>query len=114
MNSGSSKLPWTSIIFYGTSASGQRGVVIGRGVVSSKDANGCSGRGVRKRVIVARAVSKPLGAGGVGRRASVIGPARPDVNNGVARRSGIDSGCVNAKRCQLTQKRRARASAQHP
>jgi hypothetical protein len=75
LNSGSSKLPWTSIIFYGTSASDQRVVIIGPGVVFSKDANGRSGRGVRKHVIAAKVVSKRLDAGVVGKRASDI--ARP-------------------------------------
>ena len=82
LNSGSNKLPWTSIIFYVTSASGQRVVDIGPGVVCSRDANGCSGRGVRKRAIAAKVVSKRLGAGGVGRRASVIEAAIAVVRGG--------------------------------
>jgi hypothetical protein len=113
LNSGSRKLPWTSIIFYGTSASGQRVVIIGRGVVFSKDANGRSGHGVRKHVIAAKVVSKQLDAGGVGKRASGI--ARPTkVGSGDAtRRSGIGNGGASGKWRQLTRSRCARASAQH-
>jgi hypothetical protein len=113
LNSGSSKLPWTNIIFYGTSASGQRAVIIGPGVVCSRDANGCSGRGVRKHAIAAKVVSKRLGAGGVGKRAGVIEPAILDASDGATRLSGIGSGCVNAKRRQLPWNGRTRASAQH-
>jgi hypothetical protein len=114
LNSGSSKLPWTNIIFYGTSASGQRAVIIGPGVVCSRDANGGSGRGVRKHDIAAKVVSERLGAGGVGKRAGVIEPAILDASDGVTRRSGIGSGCANAKRRQLPWNCRTRASAQHP
>jgi hypothetical protein len=114
LNSGSSKLPWTSIILYGTLASGQRAVIIGLGVVCSKDANGCSGRGVHKHAIAAKIVSKRLGAGGVGKRASVIGPALTGVRDGATRRNGIGSGGASGKWRQLTQSRCARASAQHP
>jgi len=85
-----------------TSASGQRGVVIGPGVVCSRDANGCSGRGVRKRAIAAKVVRKQLGAGEVGSRASVIEPAILDASGGVTRRGGIGSGCANDKPRQLT------------
>jgi hypothetical protein len=113
LNSGSSKLPWTSIIFYGTSASGQRVVIIGPGVVCSRDANGCSGRGVRKRAIAAKVVSKRLGAGDVGRRVSAIEPAIRGVSDGGTKRGGIGNGCVSGKRRQLTRIRCARASAQH-
>src|SRR6266404_525889 len=72
LNSGSNELPWTRVILSVTSASGQRAVVIGPGVVCSKDANGCSGRGVRKHVIAAKVVRKRLDASGVGKRASSI------------------------------------------
>jgi hypothetical protein len=113
LNSGSSKLPWTSIIFYGTSASGQSVVIIGPGVVCSRDANGRSGRGVRKHDIAAKVVSKRLGAGGVGRRVSVIEPAILDASGGVTRRAGIGSGCANVQRRQLSWNCRTRASAQH-
>ena len=58
---------------FGTSANGQRVVIIDPGVVCSRDVNGCSGRGVRKRATAAQVVSKRLGAGGAGRRASGIG-----------------------------------------
>jgi len=113
LNSGSNKLPWTSIIFHVTSASGQRAVIVGPGVVCSRDANGCSGRGVRKHAIAVKVVSKRHGAGGVGKRASVIARPTKVWSGDVTRRSGIGSGCVNAKRRrQLTWQRRARASAQ--
>jgi hypothetical protein len=113
LNSGSSKLPWTSIIFYGTLASGQRAVIIGPDVVCSRDANGYSGRGVRKHAIAAKVVSKRLGAGGVGRRASVIEPAIAGVRGGATRRGDIGSGGASGKPRQLTRSRCARASAQH-
>jgi hypothetical protein len=113
LNSGSSKLPWTSIIFYGTLASGQRAVIIGPGVVCSRDASSCSGRGVRKHDIAAKVVSKRHGAGGVGKRAGVIEPAILGASGGATRRGGIGSGCANAKRRQLPWNRRTRASAQH-
>ena len=76
LNSGSNRLPWTRVIFFGTSASGQRAVIIGPGVVCSRAANGCSGRGIRERTIAVKRVSKRLGVGGVGRRASGIGRPR--------------------------------------
>jgi hypothetical protein len=44
LTSGRSNLPWTNSIFHSTSASVQRAVVIGPGVVCSRDANGRSGR----------------------------------------------------------------------
>ena len=97
----------------GTSASGQRAVVIGPGVVCSRDANGCSGRDVRKRVIAVKGVAERLGSGGAGRRASAIEPRSTGVNGGVNSRSGIGSVCVSGKPRQLTWIRRARASAQH-
>jgi len=112
LNSGSSKLPWTSIIFYGTLASGQRAVIIGPGVVCSRDASGCSGRGVRKRVIAAKVVSKRLGVGGVVRRASGIARPTKVRSGGGIKVGGIDSGGVSDKSRQLTRQRRARASAQ--
>jgi len=91
---------------------GQRVALIGRGVVCSRDANDHSGRGVRKRAIAAKVVSKQLGAGGVGRRASGIAPAILGASGGAPNRGGIGSGCVNGKSRQLTQSRCARASAQ--
>jgi hypothetical protein len=113
LNSGSSKLPWTSIIFHGTSASGQRVVIIGPGVVFSKDAKGRSGRGVRKHGIAAKVVSKRLGAGVGGGRVSAIEPAIVDASDVATRRGGIGSGCANAKWRQLPWNCRTRASAQH-
>jgi hypothetical protein len=113
LNSGSKRLPWTRVILSVTSASGQRAVIIGSGVVCSRDANGCSGRGVRKRAIAAKVVRKQLGAGGVGRRASAIEPGILDASGGATRRGGIGSGCANGKPRQLTWICRARASAQH-
>jgi len=113
LNSGSSKLPWTSIIFHVPSASVQRAVIIGPGVVCSKDASGRSGRVVRKRAIAAKVVSKRLGAGGVGKRASGIARPTKVWSGGATRRGGIGSGVASGKPSQLTRKRCARASAQH-
>jgi hypothetical protein len=112
LNSGSNRLPWTEVILFVRSASGQGAVIIGPGVVCSRDANGCSGRGVRKHDIAAKVVSKLLGAGGVGSRASAIEPAILGASDGATRRGGIGSGCANAKPRQLTWICRARASAQ--
>ena len=113
LNSGSNRLPWTEVILFVPTASGQRAVIIGPGVVCSRDANGCSGRGVRKHDIAAKVVSKRLGAGGVGKRAGVIEPAILDASAGATRRGGIGSGCANAKRRQLPWHCRTRASALH-
>lgn len=112
LNSGSSKLPWTNIILYGTLGRGQRVVIIGPGVVFSKDATGRSGRGVRKHVIAAKVVSKRLDAGGVGKRASGIARPTKVWSGDAIRRSGIGSGGASGKRRQLTRSRCARASAQ--
>jgi hypothetical protein len=113
LNSGSGKLPWTSIEFHGTSAIGQRVVIIGRGVVFSKDANGRSGRGVHKHVIAATVVSKRLDAGVVGKRASGIAQATKVWSGDAFRRNGIGSDGVSDQPRQLMRQRRARASAQH-
>jgi hypothetical protein len=113
LNSGSNRLPWTEVILFVTLASGQRAAIIGPGVVCSKDANACFGRGVRKRAIAAKVVSKPLGAGGVGKRAGVIEPAILDASDGAIRRGGIGSGRMYTKRRQLPWDWRTRASAQH-
>jgi hypothetical protein len=113
LNSGSNRLPWTEVILFVTSASGQRVVIIGLGVVCSRDANGCSGRGVRKHAIAAKVVRKRLGAGGVGRRASVIGRPTRVWSVGGIKVGGIDSDNANGKPRQLTRSRCARASAQH-
>jgi hypothetical protein len=72
LTGGSKELPWTRVILFGTSANGQRVVIIDPGVVYSRDVNGCSGRGVRKHAIAAKVVSKRLGAGVVVGRASGI------------------------------------------
>jgi hypothetical protein len=113
LNSGSNRLPWTEVILFVTSASGQRAVIIGPGVVCSRDANGCSGRGVRKHAIAAKVVRRRLGAGGACKQAGVIEPAILDANDGATSRGGIGSGCVNAKPRQLTWICQTRASAQH-
>ena len=112
LNSGSKRLPWTRVILSVISVSGQRVVIIGPGAVCSKDANGCSGRGVRKHVIAVRCVSKRLGDGVVIVRASGIEAPMLGVNGGGISRVGIGSGSVSGKRHQLTQIHRARASAQ--
>lgn len=97
---------------FGTSASGQRAAIIGLVVVCSKAANGCSGRGVSAHTIAVKRVGKRLGAGGAGRRASAIGPPSRDVSGDGNRAGGIGSGCVSDQIGQLTENRRARASAQ--
>lgn len=112
LNSGSKQLPWTEVILLVTSASGQRVVIIGRGVVCSKDANGSSGRGVRKRVIAVTHVNKRRGVGVVARRASGIERRSMARNAGGNRAGGIASGGANGKSRQLTRIRHARASAQ--
>jgi hypothetical protein len=95
-----------------TSASGQSDPIIGPGVVCSRDANGCSGRGVRKHDIAAKVASKRLGAGGGGKRASGIARPTKVWSGGGTKVGGIGSGCANAKRCQLSWNCRTRASAQ--
>lgn len=112
LNSGSKRLPWTEVIVLVTSARGQRVVIIGRGVVCSRAANGRFGRGVRKRVIAVNPVNRRRVAGGVVKRASGI--ERPSMarNAGGNRASGIARGGGNGKSRQLTRMRRARASAQ--
>jgi len=106
-------LPWTRVIFFGTSASGQRAAIIGRGGVCSRAASGCSGHGVRKRGIAPNRVGEPGGAGGVGRRASGIVRARTASSIGGNNHNAIGNGCVSDGPRQLTRNRRARASAQH-
>jgi hypothetical protein len=113
LNSGSNRLPWTEVILFVTLASGQGFVIIGPGVVCSRDANSCSGRGVRKHAIAAKVVSKRLGAGGAGKRAGVIEPAILDAGDGATKRGGIGSGYASGKRRQLPWHCRTRASAQH-
>jgi hypothetical protein len=111
LTSGSNRLPWTRVIFFGTSANGQRAVIIGPGSVCSRAVNGCSGRGIHERTIAAKHVATRLAAGGAGGRASGIVRPRKANNNDVNSRSAIDSGCASGKRRQLTRMRRARASA---
>ena len=112
LNSGGNYLPWTEVILSVTSASGQRVVHIGPGVVCSRAANGCSGRGVRKRAIAANVVRKQLGVGGLGRRAGAIARPTKVWSGGAIRRDGIGNGCANDQPRQLTRICRARASAQ--
>jgi hypothetical protein len=111
LNSGSKQLPWTIVILFGTSANGQRAVVIGPGVVCSRAVNGCSGRGIHDRTIAVKSVATRLAAGGAGGRASGIVRPRTANNSDANNRSAIESGCARGKRRQLTRMRRARASA---
>jgi hypothetical protein len=113
LTGGSNRLPWTEVILLVPSASGQRAVIIGPGVVCSRDANGRSGRGVRKHVIAAKVVGKQLDAGGVGKRASAIARPTKVWSVDATRRSGIGSGGASGTLRQLTRSRCARASAQH-
>jgi hypothetical protein len=113
LNSGSKWLPWTEVIVFVTSANVQRAVGSGPDVVCSRAVNGCSGRGVRKRAIAARPVSKRLGVGGVGSRASAIAAPIRGVSGGANNPSAINNASANRPRRQLTRRRRARASAQH-
>ena len=111
LHSGSKRLPWTRIIFFVTSDVGQREVGIGRGVVYSRGVNGCSGRGIRVRIIAVKRAGVRPGVGVLGKRASGIGRPRK-ANSGVgSSRSGVGSVCVSGKRRQLTCPGRARASA---
>ena len=112
LNSGSNRLPWTRVIVFVTSASVQRAVDSGPGVVCSRAANGCSGRGVPKRAIAVRRVSKRLGVGGVGSRASAIAAPIRGASAGANNPSAIDSASANRPRRQLRRRRCARASAQ--
>jgi hypothetical protein len=107
-------LPWTRVIFFGTSVSGQRAVIIGPGSVCSKDANGCSGRGIGDPIFAVKHVNRRLDAGSVGRPTrSIVRPRRAG-NAGGNKVNGIDSGNVNGKRRQLTRRCRARVSAYNP
>jgi hypothetical protein len=104
-------LPWTRIIFFITSVSGQKAVGISRDGVCSRAVNGCTGRGIGDRIIAARHVGKRPVDGEGGKRASGIARPRTANNSAVNSRSAIESGCVSGKQRQLTQIRRARASA---
>ena len=114
LNSGSNRLPWTRIIFYGTSTNGQRAVIIGPGVVCSRAVNGCSGPGIHDRTIAVKRVATRRAIGDAGGRANSIARPRTASNNAVNSRNAIESGRVRgSKRRQLTRIRRARASALH-
>ena len=95
MNNGSSTLPWTRVIFFPTSTGGQRVALIGPDGACSRVASGCSGRGVRKRAIAPKRVGVRGGAGGVGRRASGIVPARTASSIGSNNHDVIGNGCVS-------------------
>jgi hypothetical protein len=96
LNSGSKWLPWTEVIVFVTSANVQRAVGSGGpGVVCSRVANGCSGRGVPKRAIAVRPVSKRLGVGGGGSRASAIAAPMRGASGGANNPSAIDSASAN-------------------
>jgi hypothetical protein len=106
-------LPWTRVIFFGTSASGQRAATsIGPGGVCSRAASGCSGRDVRKRAIAPKCVGAPANAGGVGGRARSTVRAPTASSNGGNNHGGIGNGCASDAERQLRRRRRARASAQ--
>jgi hypothetical protein len=111
LNSGSNRLPWTRVIFYGTSANGQRAVIIGPGVVCSRAVNGCSGHGIGGRTIAENRVATRLGTGSVGEQASSIARPRMASSSGASSRNAIESECVSGKQRQLTRICRARASA---
>ena len=105
-------LPWTTVIFFGTSASGQRAAIIDRDDVCSRAASGSSGRGVHKRGIAPNRVGTLGGVGGVGGLASSIVPARTASSIGGNNPDAIGNGSVSDGQRQLTRSRRARASAQ--
>ena len=104
--------PWTEITSFGTSANGQRAVIIiGRGVVCSRGVNGRSGHGIHDHTIAVKTVATRLATGGAGGRASSIGRPRTASNTDANSRSDIESVCASGKQRQLTRSRRARASA---
>jgi hypothetical protein len=112
LNSGSNRLPWTRVIFFGTSANGQRAVItIGPGVVCSRAVNGCSGPDIHDRTTAVKSVARRRATGGIGGRARSIARPRTASNSDAPSRSAIESGCASGKRRQLTRSRRARASA---
>ena len=113
LNSGSKQLPWTILILFGTSANGQRAVIIGPGAVCSRAVNGCSGRGIHDRTIAVKSVATRLAAGDAGGRASGIARPRTASNSDANSRSDIENACACGERRQLTRIRRARASAWH-
>jgi hypothetical protein len=105
-------LPWTTVIFFATSASGQRAAILDRDAVCSRAASGSSGRGVHKRAIAPNRVGTLGGVGGVGGPASSIVPARTASSIGGNNPDAIGNGSVSDGQRQLTKSRRARASAQ--
>lgn len=105
-------LPWTTVIFFGTSASGQRAAIIDRDDVCSRAASGYSGRGVLKRGIAPNRVGALGDAGGVGGPARSIVPAKTASSIGGNNHDAIGNGCVSDGQRQLAKSRRARASAQ--
>jgi hypothetical protein len=102
LNSGSNQLPWTEVILLVTSASGQRVVFLGPAVVCSRDANGCSGRGVRKHTIAVKRAAKRRDAGGVGRRVSAIARPITVVSGGETRVGAIGNDDASGKPRQLS------------
>ena len=96
---------------FGTSAIGQRAVIVGRGNVCSKDAAGYFGRGIGAPISAVKHVNKKLDAGGVGRRASSIARPIRARSDGVNSHGAVASGSVSGKQRQLTRLSRARASA---
>ena len=111
LNSGSNRLPWTRVILSVTSASVQRAVGSGPGVVCSRAANGGIGRGVLVRTIAATRAGARPDAGGAGGPASATGPARWAKNAGVSRVGAIGSAAASGQRRQLTRSGWTRASA---
>jgi hypothetical protein len=105
-------LPWTTVIFFGTSGSGQRAAILDRDDVCSRAASGCFGRSVRKLAIAPSRVGTLGGVGGVGGPASSIVPARTASNIGGNSPNAIGNGSVSDEQRQRTRSRRARASAQ--
>jgi hypothetical protein len=97
LNSGSKQLPWTTVIFFGTSANGQRAVIIGPGCVCSRDANGCSGRGIGERIIAVKAVGRRHATGSVGGRARSIGRPSKGATGGRNKIGAIGSDSVSVK-----------------
>lgn len=85
-------LPWTNLIFFGTSANVQRAVVIGRDDVCSRAVNGCTGRGIGARVIAVKRVGRGRPVGVVVRPATSIERARRVGNAGVNKVGVIGSG----------------------
>jgi hypothetical protein len=89
-------------------AHGKRHVTrVASDAVSSKVVNGISGRPIRKPAIAAVVAGRRLGAGGVGRRASVIGPALVARSGGVNNNDVFGSGGVNRRQRQLRGRRSA-------